>query len=822
MMLAPTNDSGHILAWERPAIDTTSDKGRDSILYGGKEAVNLFGDFFCAYECPVEGAKFEELRKKAEEGNDEELEEAKRGMLKFPHENKKYLNILQSISDGKCSHLNFSIDDYCEYLDNELETTNDTEKEYMNKRIAMDILQYHSKRAIRLITAAADTVRNLSCPPSDNADLMHQSVLSCMRADSLDAYLRAPFTVTLIPRENARIYGIRDITPSSFGSLMKFDVIVAKVFSAQPKMIVAAFSCKRCLAKAWQPIFDEEFNPARSCMSESCTQLGEGKGGELEMILKETKMVLSETVLGQEPASHVPQGNVPRRRQFILEGDLARQLTPGTQCTISGIPEPVFRGNRGFGDPSEGNRVRDTLILGQHITVHKSSKGLKEEDQQELERRIEELVRSENLYSRLAASIAPSVWGMDDVKKALLLQLIGAPKLATEEGLVIRGELHILLMGDPGVAKSQLLGKITKLAPRSSYTSGKSASGVGLTASIFKDPTTGEFSLEGGAVVIADTGICAIDEFDKLDETDRTAIHEVMEQQTVSISKAGLNVQLSARTAILAAANPTYGRYDVTKSLINNMNLPYSLISRFDLQFLLLDDPDEVNDRMLARHILKVHQGAAKVTDDGVDIDDDYFIDPTTLRHFILRCQSYTPMIPEPVTKLIQQKYVDIRVQERLLRSLTGEEEGYTTPRTLFSIVRLAQAHARIRFSNVVCFADVEEAVRLMESSKKSVKNARNQGRSRRSDRTAAQSDPVGEILEMLRKLDKQKSISGDYNGYISVAEAEQMGTTNGYSKAQVNDTIKQYADLNLLWFRSETDGREFGFSDVLDKIKEN
>jgi len=351
---------------------------------------------------------------------------------------------------------------------------------------------------------------------------------------------------------------------------------------------------------------------------------------------------------------------------------------------------------------------------------------------------------------------------------------------------------------------------------------GKSASGVGLTASIFKDPTTGEFSLEGGAVVIADTGICAIDEFDKLDETDRTAIHEVMEQQTVSISKAGLNVQLSARTAILAAANPTYGRYDVTKSLINNMNLPYSLISRFDLQFLLLDDPDEVNDRMLARHILKVHQGAAKVTDDGVDIDDDYFIDPTTLRHFILRCQSYTPMIPEPVTKLIQQKYVDIRVQERLLRSLTGEEEGYTTPRTLFSIVRLAQAHARIRFSNVVCFADVEEAVRLMESSKKSVKNARNQGRSRRSDRTAAQSDPVGEILEMLRKLDKQKSISGDYNGYISVAEAEQMGTTNGYSKAQVNDTIKQYADLNLLWFRSETDGREFGFSDVLDKIKDN
>jgi len=338
-------------------------------------------------------------------------------------------------------------------------------------------------------------------------------------------------------------------------------------------------------------------------------------------------------------------------------------------------------------------------------------------------------------------------------------------------------------------------------------------------------------------VVIADTGICGIDEFDKLDETDRTSIHEVMEQQTVSVSKAGLNVQLNARTAILAAANPSYGRYDTSKSVMQNVNLPHSLMSRFDLQFLMLDNPDEADDKRLAEHILQVHQKGSKAADIGSDESEDErddveggvhqgvpnlsadgfaLVDPTTLRHFVMKAQTITPIIPEECASLIQQKYVDMRVQERLLRNLTGEENSYTTPRTLFSIVRLAQARARLRFSDVVSFEDIEEAVRLMAASKRSISEATN--KQKRGKSQSDTSDPLGNILEILRKLDRTKSLLPNYDGYLSMAEAEQHALPAGYSKQQIKDTVRQYAEFNLIWFRDAGNEREFGFTDRLEQ----
>ena len=215
---------------------------------------------------------------------------------------------------------------------------------------------------------------------------------------------------------------------------------------------------------------------------------------------------------------------------------------------------------------------------------------------------------SENVYEVLSQSLAPKIYGHEDVKKALLLLLIGGVTKRMDEGMKLRGDLNVLLMGDPGVAKSQLLKHIATVAPRGIYTTGKGSSGVGLTAAVVRDATTKEMTLEGGALVLADMGICCIDEFDKMEEGDRTAIHEVMEQQTVSIAKAGITTTLNARSSVLAAANPIYGRYNKKLSASQNINLPNALLSRFDLLFLLLDIANYEKDEALARHVTYVHR----------------------------------------------------------------------------------------------------------------------------------------------------------------------------------------------------------------------
>ncbi|CAN6690395.1 unnamed protein product [Malus baccata var. baccata] len=226
------------------------------------------------------------------------------------------------------------------------------------------------------------------------------------------------------------------------------------------------------------------------------------------------------------------------------------------------------------------------------------------------EEQVARLAEDGNIYEKLARSLAPEIYGHEDIKKALLLLLVGAPHRKLKDGMKVSFVVVVVVVvvGDPGIAKSQLLKHIINVAPRGVYTTGKGSSGVGLTAAVQKDPVTNEMVLEGGALVLADMGICANDEFDKMDEFDRTAIHEVMEQQTVSIAKAGITTSLNARTAVLAATNPAWGRYDLRRTPAENIDLPPALLSRFDLLWLILDRADMDSDLEMARHVVYVHQ----------------------------------------------------------------------------------------------------------------------------------------------------------------------------------------------------------------------
>ena len=294
----------------------------------------------------------------------------------------------------------------------------------------------------------------------------------------------------------------------------------------------------------------------------------------------------------------------------------------------------------------------------------------------------------------------------------------------------IRGDINICLVGDPGMAKSQLLKAVSVIAPRCVYTTGKGSSGVGLTAAVNRDTLTGETVLEGGALVrssslnlslvngdsrlhkkklqvLADMGICCIDEFDKMEESDRTAIHEVMEQQTVSIAKGGITTTLNARTAILAAANPLYGRYNLAKSPAQNINLETALLSRFDLIFLLLDKSDEEQDRRLAEHITYVHRECSHP-----DLEFEPY-KPEFLRAYISMARRNEPYVPPELASKIVNEYVELRKTDQE-DSKKNKETHSMTARMLLSILRLAQALARILMHSKVCEEDIDEAIRIL------------------------------------------------------------------------------------------------------------
>lgn len=471
---------------------------------------------------------------------------------------------------------------------------------------------------------------------------------------------------------------------SHIGKLVTVEGIVTKATAVKPYIQVATYACDACGCEIYQEVTGPSFMPLTTCTSQDCVT--NRRKGRLHLQTRGSKFVKFQELKIQELSRNVPTGHIPRSMTVHAYGENTRVALPGDQVTISGIFLPVpYSGFRQI----RAGLLSDTYLLAMNLDKEKKSYS-EQYISPEREEEVRDMANRSHIFERLADSLCPEIYGHEEVKKALLLLLVGGVSRNMADGMKIRGDINICLMGDPGVAKSQMLKKISELSPRGVYTTGRGSSGVGLTAAITKDPLTNEMVLEGGALVLSDMGVCCIDEFDKMDDADRTSIHEVMEQQTISIAKAGITTSLNARASILAAANPLYGRYNPRKSATQNINLPAALLSRFDLLFLILDRPDIEQDIRLANHITYVHQH----NDYPPTGDDEQRLSKQDIRDYIAVAKNYQPVIPPAVGRKIEEQYAALR---RSLMPGKGEAEDareaeFVTARTLLAILRLASA----------------------------------------------------------------------------------------------------------------------------------
>ncbi|MFH1452258.1 MAG: minichromosome maintenance protein MCM [archaeon] len=488
---------------------------------------------------------------------------------------------------------------------------------------------------------------------------------------------------------------IRNIRAKHLANMIGIEGIVRQASEVRPLVTNAKFECPSCGTIISVLQIDKKFKEPSRC---SC-----GRRGGFKEISKD--MVDAQALVVEEVSDNLSGGEQPKRMTIFLKEDLVdpkmeMRTTPGSRVKIIGVLKEIA-----LSSSSGAILTRFDLAVEANnlIPMEETFEDIKidEEDEQV----IRELAADPNLLDKMVRSIAPSIWGHNEVKRALALQLFGGVKKKRSDGTAMRGDIHVLLVGDPGVAKSVMLSFISSVAPKARYVSGKSSTGAGLTATVVKDEFLKGWSLEAGAIVLANKGLVCIDEFDKMNEEDRSSMHEAMEQQTVTISKATVQASLRAQTAVLAAANPKYGRFDPTQSIPKQVALVPSLLSRFDAIFIMRDIPSKSRDESIATHVLSEHK-------QGVVHD---VIDKSILKKYISFCkQKFNPVLTDEAIEEMKKFYVNLRNQPQF-----GDTPNRPIPigaRQLEALVRLAEAHARMKLRKKVTREDAKIAIELVKN----------------------------------------------------------------------------------------------------------
>jgi replicative DNA helicase Mcm len=508
---------------------------------------------------------------------------------------------------------------------------------------------------------------------------------------------RIDIRLTDVPDITGIKYEIRNVRSCNVGTFISISGIIRKNTEVLPRLERAAFKCPACGELTY---VNEDYQ--RLVEPSSCQHCGYNKG-KLKLIPEESEFVDTQKLEIQENPDNIDGTSQPQRITVIMEDDIAGKVFPGDRVTIYGILK------------ADQKHIGTIMLTEFNIYLYANNYKKETKDFEDIkineddEKQIRELAKDPNIIKRLSKSIAPSIYGLEIIKTALVLQLFGGERKIMKDGTKIRGDIHILMVGDPGTAKSQLLRYMTMISPRSVFAFGKGSSAAGLTAAAVRDDFgEGRWTLEAGALVLADNGFVAIDELDKMDDRDTASMHEAMEQQSVTISKAGIMATLKSRCSILAAANPKFGRYDPLKSITEQIDFPPPLLSRFDIIFKLIDTPNREMDGKLAEHILMTHRLGEiykGLENNNVDIkipDEENFI-PEIDKDLIRKYVSYAK---NHVFPRLSNEAIDILREEYIKTRSSGGDSIPITARQLESTIRLAEAAAKARLSPIVTAED--------------------------------------------------------------------------------------------------------------------
>jgi len=592
--------------------------------------------------------------------------------------------------------------------------------------------------------------------------------------------LRLHLRLTNLPDTNKII--IRKIRANHLGKFMAIDGLVKKRTEVRPKLLVGAFQCMKCGAVIKVEQEEDILKEPSECHED---QGGCGRVSSFKLLPTLSQFIDSQKIEIQENPEGLRGGAQPERISVFLEDDLVGEIAPGDRVIVNGILHSMQR-RRGtfrltsFDKTMDANSVESQELAFEEVDVSP-------EDEKE----ILKISKDPEIYDKMKTSIAPTIYGMDVEKEALVLQLFGGMAKEMPDGTRMRGDIHTLFVGDPGTAKSQLLNYMSKLAPRSVYASGKASSAAGLTAAAVRDEFgEGQWTLEAGALVLADMGVACIDEIDKMEETDRSSMHQAMEQQEISVAKAGINATLKSRCAILAAANPKLGRFDEFLPIHEQINMPPALLSRFDLIFSILDKPNRDNDTALATHILRTHKGgevtenikrtkkskhSKKEQDRLMELVQPTF-DPEFLRKYIAYAKrNVFPVMTDDALEILKKYYVDFRSQ--------SEDSVTFTPRQLEAFVRLAEASAKIRLSQEVTVDDAKRAIYIIDQYLRRVGMDRETGRFDidiiATGISHSQHDRMRTIIDIISRLGNEAKDGNAVRGDI-IRESEIEGLESG------------------------------------------